>query len=317
MTLSSWKLVAVAMYQGVVIAGTLFLLAEHSSQLNAFEIFSLMHNIWMSLTFSYAVFTLQKRQMFYLSFGVPFCHTITCLSMVWDCSSLYFIGKFVGVSVFLLAVTIMRKLASRLLPKPSSKNGEGHSSKLRPTMYQMALWFVSVMALVLNFAISIPAIQVCELVVWFGWLANVCVWWPWFARKLRLAFKGTSVRASSVQLQQQDTAAVAANLRKVRRTKSRLKVSMLVMCVGVSLFTVYFALMNPLWHKNGPNISGCAIRERDEENVIMQLTFILAMAGYIALHANCCITVRIYAMAKRSKKTEPIQRDGDGKQPPW
>jgi hypothetical protein len=100
------------------------------------------------------------------------------------------------------------------------------------------------------------------------------------------------------------TAGESAVLRKMAKTKQKLKSNMMVgVLASINVLIVYFVLLNPLWIRDAADDQssfGCTLRE--SFNTTMKLRSCLGIIGVVAIHLAWIQTAVMFFLSSRDKR---------------
>jgi hypothetical protein len=101
------------------------------------------------------------------------------------------------------------------------------------------------------------------------------------------------------------TAEELAVLRKMTKTKQKLKSNMMVgVLASINVLIVYFVLLNPLWIRDAADDQssfGCTLRD-ESFNTTMKLRSCLMIIGIIAIHLAWVQTAVIFFLSRKGKR---------------
>jgi hypothetical protein len=183
MALKTWQLLVVFCNSAILAAVLLTGIIRLSGQLSPSQLMLLIHNFLACFTSCILVYTAQKRQIWFMALGLPIVHFLVCVAEVWHCPPISMIIQLSGALSILFGVTLMRKLASRLV-------AFGDKKKVKVTYVQCLIWLLMAGIIIFNFAVSIAGhiFIIIEAILWLLCLLNVWYHFALYVRHLNRTF---------------------------------------------------------------------------------------------------------------------------------
>jgi hypothetical protein len=218
--------------------------------------------ILLSASYGILVCVVPKRQIFFMCLGTCIGSSIVAFDTIWKCAYVHFSIRLAGLSLTLVDLSVMRKMASRLTV------GAGrHTSQL--THVQIALFVaIALNAMGMLVAPGYPILAVIELALFVGLMAEGYTHYVAFERAVGDTF-GLSKNLMPTPAMGNDAVQgsmmkgpASLNAKETRRIHSaKIKVCMNVRLIFLCchLMLGFAILFSPLWPANVLSSRECQV----------------------------------------------------------
>jgi len=249
--------------------------------------FNFVHAIVFSFSATAYVWTIQKRQVFYIATGGMVCFLGVIIDLTWDCRVYHQLVETCIIILCTILTTLMRKMISHLKNSAVVETVD---------VTQKCLLCASIAVLATEVFVSGVVVRIVKMVCWAGILAKLLYHFMRYNFDLRSIFSEFMVipRAQHIDVPSVNSAPGGNDAEKMLRLKKKLKMNMQLNAVNVCLIVAMYA-----WWPEGTEGVGCTPRSFDG---IFSVRITIATFG--GLMANASFLHSIWMFKKKRAREE-------------